>query len=147
MEAFEKNELQISKLYSLYAEKFPGHEKFWNRLSKEEIGHAREIASLNNAASRNEFQENKFSLGVINYISSFVSGEIERTKNTDITNIEAMNTALRVEQSMLEKKCFDIFSPTNITLKETLEKLNKDTNRHEMVLRKELKKLTKNISS
>ena len=143
LDAFEKNELDISELYKIYSEKILEHSDFWRRLSNEEIGHAKEISSLNNNASEEQFQENKFSRGVINYISSFVSEQIEYAKNNVISHSDAINIALRVEQSMLEKKCFEMFSPTGATLREVLTRLNKDTNKHEMMLREELKKQAK----
>jgi bacterioferritin (cytochrome b1) len=43
---------------------------------------------------------------------------------------------------MLEKKCFDMFIPTNTTVKQVMEKLNEDTERHAEQLRKELDKLS-----
>jgi rubrerythrin len=140
IDLFEDNELKISILYNLYAQKIPGKKTFWKKISDEEVMHAKQIAK-NFAREKECFKENQFSRGVVNYVSGFVEEKIEEAKKNKMTHVEAINTALRIEQSMLEKKCFDMFMPTSITVKKVLERLNKDTERHANQLRKELKKI------
>ena len=145
IQLFEENELSISLLYSLYAKNIPAHAAFWGKISTEEIIHAKAIASAF-AETKNKseyFQENNFSRGIIKYISDFVAEKTIEAANAPITHLEAINIALRVEQSMLEKKCFEIFIPTDAALKSILQRLNKDTERHAASLRQELKKLQK----
>ena len=140
IDLFEDNELKVSILYNLYAQKIPAHKEFWKKISDEEVIHAREIA--NSFAKEKEcFKETKFTRGIVNYVSGFVEEKITEAKKKKLTHAEAINTALRIEQSMLEKKCFDMFIPTDITIKKVMERLNKDTERHADQLRKELKKL------
>ncbi len=138
---FEENELNISLLYSLYAKNIPGHLAFWTKISQEEIAHAKAIAgAFAETESKEEyFEENNFSRGIINYISDFVSEKTIEAENNTPTHIEAINTALRVEQSMLEKKCFEIFIPNDASIQAVLKKLNTDTEKHILYLRQELK--------
>lgn len=136
----EENELNIGTLYSLYAQKIPAKEAFWNRLSNEEVGHAGRIGSSSHADQAGEIIENKFSRGVIRHVMDFVLESIEKAKTEDISHQTALKTALRIERSMLEKKCFDMFTPSSLILKELLQKLNGDTERHIESLVKELKK-------
>ena len=140
IDLFEDNELKISILYKLYSQKIPAKKAFWKKISDEEVTHARDIARSFHK-EKECFKENKFSRGVVNYVSGFVEEKIEEVKKKKITHAEAINTALRIEQSILERKCFDMFMPTDITVKRTIEKLNRDTQRHADQLRKELKKL------
>jgi|WetSurMetagenome_2_1015567.scaffolds.fasta_scaffold430143_2 hypothetical protein len=136
VDIFEDNELKISILYKLYSQNIPGHKKFWKNISDEEVTHAKEIhKSL--SKEKECLKENKFSRGIINYINSFVEEKIKEAKNKKLSHAEAINNALRIEQSMLEEKCFDIFIPRDRTAKEVLEKLNKDTRKHVEQLRKE----------
>lgn len=137
---FEENELKISHLYKLYSRMFPAHTDFWKKISEEEIIHAQEISNLSQEI-KECFIENKFSRGVIRYVSDFVEKQIEDIEHKILSPVDAFNIALRVEQSILEKKCFEMFIPTNITIKKVLERLNKDTDRHARLLRAELKKL------
>lgn len=140
IDLFEDNELKISILYKLYSQKIPGHKKFWQKISDEEIIHAREIAE-NFVKEKECFKENKFSRGVVNYVNSFIEEKIEEAKKKKVTHAGAIHNALRIEQSMLEKKCFDMFIPTNITIKRVMQKLNQGTEQHVNRLRRELKKL------
>ncbi|MFA5961253.1 MAG: hypothetical protein WC848_01050 [Parcubacteria group bacterium] len=141
IQLLEENELNVSALYALYAQKIPAKCTFWNQLSREEISHAASIK--NDCLGLNLEQaiaENNFSRGIITYVMDFVLAEIERAQNNAVSHFDALNTALRIERSMLEKKCFDIFAPTNITLKELFEKLNTETEQHTKVLTEELKR-------
>lgn len=141
IDLFEDNELKISVLYNLYAKSIPAHKDFWKKISAEEVIHAREIAK-NFSREKECFKENKFSRGVVSYVNGYVEEKIEEAKKKKLTHSQAINNALRIEQSMLEKKCFDMFMPTNITVKQVMARLNKDTKRHAEQLRKELKKLS-----
>lgn len=135
---FEENELNISSLYSLYAQKIPRKNAFWSKLSQEEISHAKNISQEKDALDT--IVETKFSRGVVNYIMSFVLEEIQKAQDGKITHKEALHTALRIERSMLEKKCFDLFMPTSETLKNVFLKLNSETERHVAALLEEMKK-------
>lgn len=135
---FEENELNISALYSLYAQKIPDKKEFWDRLSDEEIGHAAQIG--NEKDDHEAITENKFSRGVIKYLMEFVLGEIKNAEQQEIAHKDALLTALRIEQSMLERKCFDMFMPTKETVKEIFFKLNRETERHVEALQQEMKK-------
>ena len=140
VELFEENELKISQLYALYSDKFPDQKEFWENISEEEIIHAQEISKMLSEI-KDCFVENKFSRGVIKYVSDFVEKQIEIAKDGNLSLADAFNSALRIEQSILEKKCFEMFIPTTVTIKEVLERLNRDTDRHARLLRAELKKI------
>ncbi|HLN18828.1 MAG TPA: hypothetical protein VK255_01515 [Patescibacteria group bacterium] len=139
IDLFEDNELKISILYNLYSQKIPAKKDFWKKISDEEIIHAREIAQ-SFSKEKECFKENKFSRGVVSYVSGYVEEKIEEAKKENISHTDAINIALRIEQSILEKKIFDMFMPKDITIKKVIERLNKDTERHTSQLRKELKK-------
>ncbi len=142
LDAFEQNELNISELYKIYSEKIPEKKTFWEKISKEEVRHAEEIAKIDKK-SENSFEKNKFHQGIIRNIFDFVKKSVEEAKNMEISHIEALNVALRVEQSFLEKKSFEIFAPNQKTVKEVLEKLNLETEGHIKKLQEELGKMMK----
>lgn len=145
IQLFEENELNISLLYTLYSKNLPAHAEFWHQLALEEIAHAKAISQAFKETKNQEeyFEENNFTRGIIKYISDFVSEKTVEAGNNTPTHTEAIGVALRVEQSMLEKKCFEIFIPTDETIKKVLQKLNQDTERHAESLRAELKKYQK----
>ena len=145
IQLFEENELNISLLYNLYSKNIPEQESFWKKISQEEIMHAKAIANAFKETNNKEeyFKENNFSRGIIKYISDFVSEKTIEAANNTPAHIQAIEVALRVEQSMLEKKCFEIFIPTDISLQKALKKLNADTEKHVTRLRRELERCRK----
>lgn len=140
VDIFQNNELKISVLYKIYSQKIIKHKSFWSKLSDEEITHSKQIAEINNSSLKESFKETKFTRGIIAYIDEFIDEQIKIARKKKLSHLEALSISLRIEQSLLEKKCFEIFIPTNQKMKEVMEKLNKDTQRHEKLLRKELEK-------
>lgn len=138
MALFEENELNISSLYLIYAQKIPSQYDFWKKLSDDEISHAADISRNKN--NLGDIAETNFSRGVVKHVMSFVLKEIERATQNKITHHEALLAALRIERSMLEKKCFEIFRPTNKKVENMLCKLNRETEEHVARLTQEMKK-------
>jgi rubrerythrin len=143
LDLFEQNELNVSRLYKLYSKIDEKYQKFWEKLAQEEIQHALEIRE-SYQGQEDIFQENKFSRGIIKYVADFVQESVDRAKKDKLSQTEALETALRIEQSFLEKKCFEIFIPSHQKVKKVLEKLNQETEEHVERLRNKLEKLTKN---
>jgi rubrerythrin len=143
LDLFEQNELNVSRLYKLYSKIDEKYQKFWEKLAQEEIQHALEIRK-SYQGQEDIFQENKFSRGIIKYVADFVQESVDRAKKDKLSQTEALETALRIEQSFLEKKCFEIFIPSHQKVKKVLEKLNQETEEHVERLRNKLEKLTKN---
>lgn len=139
---FEENELNISRLYRIYSQNIPGHKKFWEQLSKEEIQHALEIRSAYDGRE-DVFEDNNFARGTIKYVFDFVQGSIKEAKEEKLSHTKAVETALRIEQSFLERKCFEIFIPNHVAVKEVMQKLNEETEGHIERLQEEVRKMTK----
>jgi bacterioferritin (cytochrome b1) len=76
-------------------------------------------------------------------VADFVQKSVEKAKKNKLSQTEAFETALRIEQSFLEKKCFEIFIPSDQKVKEVLEKLNQETEEHVERLKLELDKINK----
>ncbi len=142
LETFEQNELNISELYKIYSEKIPKKKSFWEKISKEEIRHAEEIRKIDKETEAS-FEESKFHQGIIRNIFEFVEKSLHEAKQKEITHVDALSAALRVEQSFLEKRSFEIFSPTQKTVKEVLQRLNLETEGHIKKLQDELKREVK----
>mgnify|MGYP001267523561 CR=1 FL=1 len=137
---FEENELNVGILYKLYSQKITRHKFFWLKLSMEEVSHASDIHAAFRKNSETLFKETKFTRGVLRYVMDFVEEKIQEARGKKISHIEALNDALRIEQSIIEKKCFELFIPTDNKLKDVLRKLNKETEKHISILRKEFKR-------
>ena len=142
LDLFEQNELNISRLYRLYSQRLGEKKDFWEQISREEIQHALDIRN-SYKGKEDIFKESSFSRGTIKYVSDFVLESVEKAQKGEFTHAEALESALRIEQSFLEKKCFDIFIPNNKKVQEVLKKLNKETEEHIKRLQVEYKKVVK----
>jgi hypothetical protein len=103
LDLFEQNELNISRLYRLYSQKLIDKRAFWEQISREEIEHALDIRNSYDGKD-DIFKENNFSRGTIKYVSDFVLESIEKAGDENLSHADALETALRIEQSFLEKK-------------------------------------------
>ena len=135
---FEENELNIADLYDLYAQKISMERSFWKKISRDEVSHASSIRKANRM--NDTITETPFFREVIAYVMNFVLDEIEKTKKSNITHKDALHTALRIERSMIEKRCFDMFTSTNKNVHSIFLKLNNETERHIEILLAEMKK-------
>jgi hypothetical protein len=140
LDLFEANELNVSRLYKIYSKINLKNKNFWEKLAKEEIEHAIEIRDCYDGRE-DVFEENAFSRGTIKHVADFVRESIDKVKNQKISHLEAVETALRIEQSFIEKKCFEIFIPNQKKVKDVLRKLNKETEEHIERLRIELERI------
>ncbi|MFO7807580.1 MAG: hypothetical protein R6V40_04145 [Candidatus Moraniibacteriota bacterium] len=141
LDIFEENEKMVGRLYKIYAEKFPHKKDFWLRLVQEENDHAQEVQNMRKNCKDEDFSESVFHRTVVHQVMEFVEEGIEKARRGGMSYKEAVETALRVEQSVLEKKCFELFITSNSTVKEALSKMEKETKEHLERLKKEYSKL------
>lgn len=138
---FRKNEQKVEGLYKIYSLSFSGSRKIWEKLSKEERKHAKEFCDLELKFGNDKklFEINKHSKEILKNITNFINKEFKRADSISLE--EALETGLRIEQSMIENKCFEIFIPKIAEIEKVLKKINNDTKRHAELLRKEMKKI------
>lgn len=142
LELFAQNEKKVSLLYSLYSRKKGADKYFWQDLSEQETGHAKIIRRARQKLKKRgeSIKENKYSRQIIEYVSGFIDEEIAKAKKKRVFSDDAFEVALRLEQSMIENKCFEIFSPKNKEIASVMRRLNRDTNKHSRLLLSRIKK-------
>lgn len=133
-----ENEDKIAELYELYSKKVRGRKKFWFLMAEEELGHGKIIRELDvRCDGKCKFLRlSKHARQIIGYISKFIDDEIKKAKGGRISHGEALETALRIEQSMIESKSFEIFSPVDRPVATAFRRLNRETKVHVKELRK-----------
>lgn len=140
-----ENEQRVLALYKIYAKKISKHKLFWRGLAGEEAVHVKILRDLN-AYYRNSddlFKTNKHIFGIFDYIGSFIESEISRAKSENVSQENALEVALRIEQSMVEKKCFEIIKPEKAEILKVFRRLNKETKGYTELLLKEHQKCCK----
>lgn len=140
---FLENEKKIEKLYNLYALKFPDCKKLWLDLAREEKFHAEILLILKDKFnSPNQFfRLDQYSVNILTYASNFIDKQLNKSSLDKISLEEALEVALRIEQSVLENKCFEVFEPKLDEIKLSFARLNSETAKHVKKLRSFLKKL------
>lgn len=141
---FAENEEKIAHLYELYAEKFPVQKKMWALLASEEHRHVSILRELEKTLSKNhkfaKVQDHGWQ--ILFYVRDFIDSRIAEVQAVNIDIKQALNTALSLEQSMVEKKSFEVFVPLSAEMAQAMDRLNRETDGHARRLEKALAALT-----
>jgi len=137
---FAVNENKISLLYSAYANQFPKYADFWNRLAKDEKRHSALLSDIDNrfGGECDSWKASENAPLILDYIGRFLDDCLLQAQSSVLSFKEAISNALSLEQSMIEKNNFDIFSTDNSEVNAVLEKLNRETEGHRLSLEKYL---------
>ncbi|MFH0917602.1 MAG: hypothetical protein V1830_00535 [Candidatus Omnitrophota bacterium] len=125
-----ENERLVSKLYTIYAEKFPEVKEFWLQKAAEENVHAELLESVRliKQETPSFFQEDRFSIEAIELTMSFVKDLIQKAENSTLIN--ALSMARDIEHSLIERYFFKVIPSDSPTIKNAFAKIEQDTKRH-----------------
>ena len=140
---FARNEGRIGKLYRTYARLFPEQKTLWRGLADAEKVHAALLRGLQHrfASERQLFVVSFAGQQILDYVSNFIGKQLELAEAESLSAQEALQTALSLEQSMLERKSFEIFATKNEEVELVLKRLNRETDGHARLLEKTLHNL------
>ena len=137
VELLANNEDLIAILYSTYAERILGFQEFWTNLAAEGKEHAAGIRALKDRlkdgkvfVNRSRFQEE-----AINVFSKYLNGRIAEAKKSELSQLNALSVAWDIENSVLEKKYFEVFATDSVEIRQLLSKLEAETARHGKIIR------------
>jgi uncharacterized small protein (DUF1192 family) len=132
------NEDKIMELYWAYEKKFPRYAKIWAVLAEEEKNHANMLRSFSMLADGRELEADleHISMDSIRQSISALQKEIDRAKDDKISAAYAFETALRTENSLMEKEIFDVFDSKDRDLRALFNRLSADTQRHYEMIKK-----------
>ena len=135
--AMKEHELAIAELYKVYAEKFPEYKDFWSKFSSEEIQHADYINSLQTVVeeSNEDFVIERFKIGAIENSTKYIKNLADTARQSDISLVNALSTAVYLEQALIEKNYFEVFESDSKQTKHILSLLAEDTRKHYEKLR------------
>ena len=127
-----ENETAVCRLYRAYADKFPSHKTFWLALADEELAHASWIRKLSSEVGNSELyvDEARFRPRPIEIMHSYVKDQLTRAQEQNLTLVDALSTALDIEQSLIERSYFDVFETDSVGLKHVLMDLKAATQKH-----------------
>lgn len=139
---FAENEEKVARLYEIFSRKIYGYKGYWAKMAKEEFEHATLLEKLEKDFQGGDeyFDLKNYSKEIIENIGYFLDAKIREAKINHISQKEALEIAMRIEQSLLEDKSFEIFHPKEKRITKILLKLNQDSKHHLQKLKKEFKR-------
>ena len=138
LDAMKEHEQALAALYELYSGKFPEYKDFWNELSREEILHANWIGKLQADIEDNseDFVVERSPVGAIERSTEFVKKQMDAAQQPDFVLINALSTALRLEEALMEGKYFEVLETDCAKTKHTLTVLAQSAQTHYQKIRK-----------
>lgn len=137
IESLAQNEELIGQLYQAYADRFPIRKQFWQSLACEEKMHAGWLRQFGQMQG-NIKVSSRFSIAAISTYGAYVKKENELALSGMINDRQAMVTSLYIEESLIEKKFFDVFSGGDQLFKEMLTRLVAETKNHILKIKTQL---------
>lgn len=132
VERMAKREELISQLYKDYAGRFREEKGFWERLAKDEVGHAALIRtiSMNMMDGTLYFEEDRFRQESIEYAMDYIQEMVAGGLSEGTTLAKALKVAFDIENCLIEKGSFEAFANDPPRLKSVLESLVISNKRH-----------------
>jgi rubrerythrin len=140
-EMLAQNEERLSRLYGVYAEKFPKYRDLWNGLAEEETKHAAWIRKLASWVKEGviDINADRFNISAIRTFSNYVDKELTNVKTSNVSSINALVIASYIEDSIIEHNYFEVFEGDSLELRNTLIDLANETNKHRNIVKEALK--------
>jgi hypothetical protein len=139
----EKNELEIARLYDIFAGRFPEHGEFWKARAADERAHAGVIGKILGRVRDGglDLKNREFKAVEIKYCLKKVKNQVDFCESNEVSLISAFQRAAETERDMLERHLFETVTDDPPELVECLTKLRLDTETHAEAFREMLKKL------
>ena len=130
-----KNEVKLSALYAKYAHSFPTRKEFWNDIAREEVSHGAWIETLRKRVEEGsvKFGSDRFNIDLLNDFYNYVQQqELNITEGMPL--IRALVASKELEETMLEKKFFEVFHGDAPELEILLLALEYSTKNHREIV-------------
>lgn len=127
-----ENEETIGILYQQYAKRFPDYDGFWSGLACEEKEHVGWIRALCSTASESGLfiDRGRFNEEAVQTYVNYLGRELAKVKQGETTLLNALAATLYIEESLIERKYFDVFETDAPALKHVLLRLAAATRAH-----------------
>lgn len=132
LDLLARHEETIGVLYKTYAKRFPEMETFWSEFAREEFLHAAWIRKLDLLIDRGtvRFEPGRFDPGTLRAAIDYLESQIELARHEPIEVASALAMGLAIEEGILERHFFRVFSGDAPQFRTVLEKLADATKDH-----------------
>ncbi len=144
-----ENEEAIGTLYGEYAARFPDYAGFWYEMAGDEAEHAGWLRGLSSGAGPGGLpvDENRFNLRAIETYMKYLQEELDRVRRGETPLLNALSVTLYLEESLMERKYFEVLEADSQGLKRVLRDLSAATASHVARAREALDRYKQTASS
>ena len=129
-------ERTISRLYRLFAEKFPGCKQFWTKLANDENEHANWVVMLKGQVEIGSavMDQQRFKIDMTMTSLDYVEQKLKQAERPNMDLAQAFRIALDIEQLLIESEYYRAYDTDKEDLKQILDDLQKANERHRRLL-------------
>ena len=133
-----KHEEAIGGLYRVFADKYEGYGQFWSELASEEDQHAEWIGRLNKRIQdgAGKVRAEMFDPQAIKQSLDHINEVMEMAKADQFSFKQALAEAINIEESILEKKYYELFEGNIAEIKQVQYCLEDATREHRERIRR-----------
>ena len=135
MEAIEglvRIEETLSKIYRLFAERFPADRELWSQMAQEETTHAKWVRDLSSRVGDGSLclDEDRFGVEGIRLFLEYAEDKFQEAKAEKLPFLHALDMALDLESSLLERKLYQVFKADSESMEQALEDMERQIHEH-----------------
>jgi rubrerythrin len=140
IEGLVQIEETLSKIYQLFAERFPAHRDMWSRMAEEEKGHAKWIRDLYVKVEQGSVRlgEDHFRAEGIQVFLDYANERLEEARAAKLPFLHALDMALDLESGLLEREFYKIFEVDSEASEQAFEDMQQQIRDHTARIRKAL---------
>ena len=111
IEGLVQIEETLSKIYHLFAARFPASEELWSGMAREETAHAEWIRDLYRRVEAGSLtlSKDRFPVQGIQLFLDYTKDKLEEAKEAKLPFLHALDMAIDLESSLLERRFYEIF--------------------------------------
>jgi len=132
IELVAKHEETLGRLYDTYSSIFPEHREFWIGIADEESGHAAWVRGFRSRCMEGscKVKEGRFRIKAIESSMNFMNKQMQAALSGSVNILTAAATASDIEHALLDKDFFEVYDTDDEDLKNTLDFLRLETEKH-----------------
>jgi hypothetical protein len=135
----------VSEFYALCADTWPVDLQFWTRLSGEELDHEISIEKMHQivSAKPDHFEKGRpFNIFAVQTMIAGVKNNIDKLKNGELRENNAMLIARDIEQSFIEFRYSEIVKTADIEYNTLVQKIVEETIQHKQEIDRKIAEIT-----
>jgi len=140
IEGLVEIEEALSEIYQLFAERFPANQDLWSGMAREETAHAEWVRDLYRRVEEGSLalSKDRFRVEGIQLFLDYVKDKFEEAKEEKLPFLHALDIALDLESSLLERRFYEIFETDPESSEQPLLDMEQQIQAHRERLREAL---------